>query len=115
MQDNVHELFKVPEKNHESPFMNFVFEVQPGARSKIAAIVHADNTCRIQTISKTQNPLYYRLIKRFYELTGIPCILNTSFNLKSEPIVESPEQAVEDFNKTSLDELYIYHYYSSKD
>ncbi|KKQ38530.1 MAG: Carbamoyltransferase [Candidatus Roizmanbacteria bacterium GW2011_GWA2_37_7] len=115
LQDNVHELFKVPEKNHESPFMNFVFEVQPGARSKIAAIVHADNTCRIQTISKTQNPLYYRLIKRFYELTGIPCILNTSFNLKSEPIVESPEQAVEDFNKTSLDELYIYHYYSSKD
>jgi len=107
MEDKVHELFMVPEKNHQSPFMNFVFQVKPQARSKIAAIVHADNTCRIQTINKKQNPLYYQLIKQFYTLTEIPCILNTSFNLKSEPIVESPEQAIDDFMKTKLDELYI--------
>lgn len=107
LQDKVDELFEVPEPNHESPFMNFVFQVKPEARKKIAAIVHADNTCRIQTVSQKMNPLYYKLISQFNELTGIPCVLNTSFNTKVEPIVENPQQAIEDFKKTAMDYLVI--------
>lgn len=114
LQDKVHELFEVPEKNHNSPFMNFVFQVKPEARKKIAAIVHADNTCRIQTVNKIYNPLYYKLIQQFYKSTGIACILNTSFNTKIEPIVESPEQALYDFKNTRLDALVIGSYIINK-
>jgi carbamoyltransferase len=114
LQDKVHELFEVPENNHNSPFMNFVFQVKPEAKQKIAAIVHADNTCRIQTINKQDNLLYYKLIHRFYELTDIPCLLNTSFNTKIEPIVESPEQALYDLLHTKLDYLAIGKYLVKK-
>lgn len=114
LQDKVHELFDVPEKNYLSPFMNFVFPVKPAARTKITAIVHADNTCRIQTVNGQQNPRYYHLIKRFYEITGIPCVLNTSFNLKSEPIVENPKTAIEDFMKTRMEALFIGDFYIKK-
>jgi len=107
LQNKVKELFEVPKKNHSSPFMNFVFKVKPEARKKIAAIVHKDNTCRIQTVNEKDNKLYYQLIKRFYELTDIPCVLNTSFNTKIEPIVELPEQAIFDFRNTKLDCLVI--------
>lgn len=107
LQDKVQELFKVPKKNHHSPFMNFVFQVKPEACKKIQAIVHADNTCRIQTVNKKDNPLYYKLIHRFYEFTGIPCVLNTSLNTKIEPIVENPEQAIYDLKTTSMDYMII--------
>ncbi len=107
LQDKVQELFQVPEKNHNSPFMNVVFQVKPKAKNKIAAIVHADGTCRIQTVDKKTNPLYYELIKRFYELTNIPCVLNTSLNTKIEPIVEHPEQAIHDLKTTTMDYLVI--------
>ncbi|HRN70006.1 MAG TPA: carbamoyltransferase N-terminal domain-containing protein [Candidatus Woesebacteria bacterium] len=107
LQDKVQELFEVPEKNHHSPFMNFVFQVKPEARKKIQAIVHADNTCRIQTVNKRDNPLYYELIHRFYELTGIPCVLNTSLNTKIEPIVENPEQAIYDLETTNMDYMVL--------
>lgn len=106
LQKKVHKLFEVPEKNHHSPFMVFCFQVKKEARDKIAAIVHEDGTCRIQTVNN-DNGLYYKLIKEFDEITGIPCILNTSFNLKGEPIIESPEQAIEDFLKTKMDDLII--------
>ncbi len=107
LQNKVHELFEVPEKNHNSPFMNFVFQVKPEGRKKIAAIIHTDNTCRIQTVNNKDNPLYYKLINRFYEITDIPCILNTSFNTKIEPIVQSPEQALHNFINTKLNYLVI--------
>jgi len=106
LQDKVHEYFEVPEKNLWSPFMTFCFQVKKDKKKDLAAIVHADGTCRIQTVDKT-NERYYSLIKKFYELTGIPCILNTSFNLKGEPIVETPEQAVADFLITKMDYLLI--------
>jgi carbamoyltransferase len=86
--------------------MNFCFQVKKAKRKDLAAIVHNDNTCRIQTVSK-ENGRYYRLIKAFYEQTGIACILNTSFNLKGEPIVEHPKQAIEDFLKTEMNYLVI--------
>jgi carbamoyltransferase len=106
LQEKVQELFDVPEKNHKSPYMNFCFEVKDEAKRNIAAIVHEDGTCRIQTVCE-DNGLFYKLIKRFYFLTGIPCLLNTSFNLSVEPIVEKPEQAIYDFTNSSLDVLVI--------
>jgi len=113
LQEKVHEYFEVPEKNHWSPFMVFCFPVKKEKRKDLAAIVHADNTCRIQTVNK-ENGRYYQLIKEFYRLTGIACILNTSFNLKGEPIVETPQQAIEDFLKTKMDYLVIENFFISK-
>ena len=107
LQEKVHEYFNVPEKNHWSPFMIFCFIVKKEKRKDLAAIVHRDNTCRIQTVNKEDNGRYYKLIKEFYRLTDIPCVLNTSFNLKGEPIVENPKQAIEDFLKTKMDYLVI--------
>ncbi len=114
LEDKVHELFKVPEINHHSPFMNFVFKVKPQEKNNIHAIVHADDTCRIQTVNKSDNPLYYDLIHTFYKLTGIPCILNTSLNTKIEPIVEHPKQAIHDLLTTSMDYLVIGNYLIKK-
>jgi carbamoyltransferase len=106
LQERVQDLFEVPEKNHYSPFMNFCFQVKPNAKDKIASIVHEDGTCRIQTVND-DNGLYYKLIKRFYKLTGIPCVLNSSFNLSFEPIIEDPKQAIYDFKNSSMDILVI--------
>ncbi|MCJ7792498.1 MAG: carbamoyltransferase, partial [Candidatus Marinimicrobia bacterium] len=113
LQEKVHQYFHVPERKHFSPFMTFVFEVKNEKKKEVSAIVHQDNTCRIQTVSK-QNDRYYRLIKNFYKITKIPCLLNTSFNLRGEPIVEAPSQAIEDFLKTSMDHLVIGDFLISK-
>ncbi|PIY69250.1 hypothetical protein COY90_01650 [Candidatus Roizmanbacteria bacterium CG_4_10_14_0_8_um_filter_39_9] len=115
LQSQVHNYFEVPEKNHNSPSMVFCFPVKNDKRKELAAIVHKDGTCRIQTVSyqplvasrQPPNNRYYKLIKEFYRQTGIACVLNTSFNLKGEPIVESPAQAIEDFLKTPMDTLVI--------
>lgn len=106
LKDHVHEYFTVPEVKHSSPYMNFCFTVRPEKRQALAAIVHADRSCRIQTVSP-DNGLYYELIEEYRRQTGIACILNTSFNLKGEPIVETPEQAIADFKKTKMDMLFI--------
>jgi len=113
LQEKVHQYFHVPERKHSSPFMTFVFKVKKRKKKEVSAIVHQDNTCRVQTVSK-QNNRYYRLIKNFYKITGTPCLLNTSFNLRDEPIVENPNQAIEDFLKTSMDCLVIGDFLVSK-
>jgi carbamoyltransferase len=113
LQEHVHEYFEVPEKNHWSPFMVFCFPVKKDRRKDLAAIVHKDNTCRIQTVNK-ENGRYYLLIKEFRRQTGLACILNTSFNLKGEPIVETPQQAIEDYLKTKMDYLVIENFLISK-
>ncbi|MCH7883374.1 hypothetical protein IIA95_03085 [Patescibacteria group bacterium] len=113
LQEKVHEYFDVPEKNHISPFMTFCFKAKTKGIEELAAIIHKDNTCRIQTVNQ-RNSLYYKLIKKFYEITGTPCILNTSFNLKDEPIVENPKQAIEDFLKTEMDYMIIGDFLISK-
>lgn len=113
LQEKVQEYFEVPERNHWSPFMTFCFKVKSNNIENITAIVHKDNTCRIQTVNM-ENGIYYKLIKEFYKITGIPCVLNTSFNLKGEPIIESPKQAIEDYLKTSLDALIMGDYIITK-
>ena len=86
-----------------SPYMNRIVKV---ISDKIPGVVHVDNTARIQTVNKNQNPLFYKLIEKFYKITGIPMILNTSFNLH-EPIVETVEDALKTFEKTGLDILVV--------
>jgi len=105
--EDVHNFFDVPEKKHSSPFMTFVFDVRNSRKKSIPSITHLDGTCRIQTVSRNQNPLYYDLIKEFKSLTGVPVILNTSFNLKGEPIVCRLEDAYNDFIKTPMDCLIL--------
>ena len=113
LQEYVSEYFEVPTTQKDFPFMNFCFQVKEEMRKNISAIVHADYSCRIQTVSKN-NDRYYQLIHEFYKETGVPVILNTSFNLKGEPIVETPEQAIRDFLKTKIDYLVIDNYIVSK-
>lgn len=77
----------------ESPYMSFAVNAKQQAIKKIPSIVHVDNTCRIQTVTKEQNLNYYNLIEKFYKKTRVPVLLNTSFNLAGNPIVETFEQA----------------------
>ena len=76
---------------------------------EVPGITHVDGTSRIQTVNRKQNKKYYDLINEFYNITGVPMVLNTSFNCR-EPIVESPREAINTFNKTELDVLVINEY-----
>jgi carbamoyltransferase len=88
-----------------APFMITTFPVKPEKRCDIAAVVHVDGTTRPQTVRRSVNALYYDLIKHFGERTGVPVVLNTSFNLKGEPIVNSPRDALRTFFSSGLDAL----------
>lgn len=91
----------------KSPFMLFVNDVRPEKADQIPAVRHTDGTARIQTINEIQNPAYYNLIKAFYERTGVPILVNTSFNTRGEPVVCTPRDAVESFWTSPLDALVI--------
>jgi len=91
---------------HEVPFMNIVYKTRPEWRERLSAVNHEDNTGRVQTVKREQNPLYYDLIKAFSERTGIPVLLNTSFN-ENEPIVHTPQQAIACFTRTKMDCLAV--------
>lgn len=93
--------------------MNFCFKIKPDKVSQLAAVVHEDGTVRVQTIDEN-NGLYYKLVDEFYKLTQIPALLNTSFNLAGEPIVETAKQALDDFEKSPMDYLVIGDYLVSK-
>jgi carbamoyltransferase len=90
-----------------SPFMLFVNEVQPGKADKIPAVRHVDGTARIQTVNADQHPLYHRLLKCFKEKTGVPVLVNTSFNTLGKPIVCTPRDAIECFWSSPFDALVI--------
>jgi carbamoyltransferase len=98
-----HEYF---EHNHPSPFMLHVYKIRPEKRRELCAVNHVDNTGRLQTVSREENPLYYELISAFERKTGIPVLLNTSFN-ENEPIVCEPSQAIDCFKRTRMDVLAI--------
>ena len=91
----------------ESPWMSFAIQCKPKALKDIPTLVHADNTCRIQTVTEEQNPNYYNLIKGFYERTGVPIIFNTSFNLGGESICETVYDAIDTCNRSMINHLYI--------
>ncbi len=90
-----------------SPFMLFVFDVLPAKADRVPAVRHVDGTARIQTINRSQNPAYYDLLKAFQQRTGVPVLVNTSFNTRGEPIVCTPRDAVESFWTSPLDALVI--------
>ncbi|NTV12066.1 MAG: carbamoyltransferase [Zoogloea sp.] len=90
-----------------SPFMLFVYEVPPAKAARIPAAVHVDGTARVQTVSPRWNPRFHALLRAFGELTGVPVLINTSFNTRGEPIVCTPRHAIESFCSTPLDALVI--------
>ncbi len=90
-----------------SPYMILAFDTPAHVRDEIVAATHVDGTCRPQTVSRTTNPRYWQLIKRFEERTGIPAVLNTSFNVDSQPIVNAPQEAVDTFLNCGIDVLAI--------
>ena len=91
----------------ESPFMMYAMDVWPDKQEQIKAITHVDGTCRIQTVTKEQNPHYYKLIQEFEKITGVPILFNTSFNLAGDPLVETIEDALETLLKSELKYLYL--------
>lgn len=94
------------QQTHPSPFMTFAYPVRPEKRSIIPAPTHVDGTARLQTVNRTANPLYWKLLRKFGDLTGVPLVLNTSFN-DNEPIVCRPEEALDCFRRTQMDVLVL--------
>jgi carbamoyltransferase len=92
------------ENKHPSPFMMLVYKTRPEVRQSICAVNHTDNTGRVQTVSRSQNPRYFSLIEAFERETGLPVVLNTSFN-ENEPIVNTPAEALDCFLRTRMDLL----------
>ena len=97
------------DQTHPSPAMLMVYQVKAEKRSVIPAVTHVDGSGRLQTVSRRDNPLYYQLISDFEKLTGVPVVLNTSFN-EDEPIVCNPQEAIECFQRTRMDSLFIGNY-----
>jgi carbamoyltransferase len=87
--------------------MLLVKRVRPQWRDKVPAIVHVDGTARVQTVRREHNERLYELIEQFALLTGVPVLLNTSFNVKGEPMVETPEDAIKCFLGTGIDYLVL--------
>ena len=101
--EHQHEYF---EHDHPSPFMLHVYKIRTDKRKELCAVNHVDDTGRLQTVAREENPLYYDLIKAFQRRTGIPVVLNTSFN-ENEPIVCAPDEAIDCFKRTKMDVLAI--------
>jgi len=97
------------EKDIDSPYMSFVLKFKEEVRDKVPAVVHFDGSGRLQTVTKNDNKWYYNFISKFKDKTGVPILLNTSFNDR-EPIVETPEDAIKCFKGTDIDYLYFYDY-----
>jgi carbamoyltransferase len=110
LEERVAEFFDIEQAD---PFMTMAPKVKAGKKHLIAAAVHFDGTARLQTVNRGTNPLLYAVIEEFAKLTGVPVILNTSFNLR-EPIVETPEDAIACYLKTRLDSLVLGDFYSTR-
>lgn len=106
LKERQHEYFEIG-KNGDVPFMEKIYRVERTKAKEIPAVVHADGSCRIQTVDKETNPMFHSLIREFAKITGVPVLLNTSFNLNNEPIVCSPRDAVRTFYSCGLDALVI--------
>jgi carbamoyltransferase len=109
--DKSKELFNI---KYPSPFMTATFDVKNNWSKKIPATTHINNTARVQTVSINENKKFYNLIKNFYKITGVPCVLNTSFNIRGQPIVETPFDALATFAANGVDCLIIDDYYLKK-
>jgi carbamoyltransferase len=92
--------------SYPDPFMVKVYPIRPEKRAEVPAVTHVDGTGRLQTVSQRANPLYWQLIRAFEERTGVPMVLNTSFN-ENEPIVNTPAEALDCFLRTRMDRLVL--------
>ena len=106
LEEHVAEYF---EQMHPAPTMLMVYQIKEDRRREIPAVTHVDGSGRLQTVSRAVNERYYQLISDFAELTGVPLLLNTSFN-ENEPIVCTPREAIDCFSKTRMDVLYLGNY-----
>ncbi len=111
LAERMREIF---EGEEDLPFMLIAKPVRPEWRDRIPAIVHVDGSARVQSVREATNPLLYRLLKEFEALTGVPVLINTSFNVKGEPIVETPEDALMCFLTTGIDHLVLHDMLVSK-
>lgn len=91
----------------ESPFMMYAVNVAADKLKEIPAVTHVDDTCRVQTVTEEQNKHYYKLIKAFKDITGVPVLFNTSFNLAGDPLVETLEEALDTLYKSKMKYLYL--------
>lgn len=107
LEEFVGEYFEIDEP---VPFMEKVFKIRPEKREKIPAVTHVDGTGRLQSVGRHTNSLYWELINAFYQRTGIPLLLNTSLN-ENEPIVRTPQEAIQCFLRTNMDSLVLGCYY----
>jgi carbamoyltransferase len=98
-----------------NPFMLLVLPIRADRRAVIPAVTHVDGTGRLQSVTREGNPLFYRLIEEFEARTGVPVVLNTSFNLRGEPIVNRPEEALADYLNTGMDALVLGPYLLEKE
>lgn len=101
------------ETSYPSPFMVMAYKIKPARRDMVRAVTHMDGTGRLQTVEKDVNPLYWKLIREFGDLTGVPVLINTSFN-ENEPIVNTPREALECFLRTQMDTLVLGPYFMTK-
>nr|QNO51691.1 hypothetical protein GMKFMAKO_00007 [Methanosarcinales archaeon ANME-1 ERB6] len=111
--DKAAEYFEL-DRDQQSPYMLLVTQVRENKRV-IPAVTHVDGSARVQTISREDNPLYYDLIDAFYKITGVPVVINTSFNVRGEPIVCTPEDAYRCFMRTKMDNLVMGNYILNKE
>ena len=106
MAEHAHEYFHM-ELLPDSPWMSFAIHARKKAYKDIPTLVHADGTCRIQTVTREQNKNYYDLIERFYKVTEVPIIFNTSFNLGGDSLVETIYDAIDTCNRSEINYLYV--------
>lgn len=114
LSEHAERIFSLDKSHQPLRYMLYVVPVRPSWRSKVPAITHADGSSRPQIIERITNPLYHELISAFYKRTGVPLLLNTSFNLKGEPIVASPADAVSTFLNSGIDILVMGNYLCTK-
>ncbi len=111
--EKAHEIFDI-KKDNKIEYMEKAIMVKENWRKKIPAVTHVDGTARVQTVFENYNPKFYKLIKEFYKLTKVPILVNTSFNLNGEPIVENPSDAIRTFYTCGLDVLVLGEYIIEK-
>jgi carbamoyltransferase len=114
LEEDVLDYFDVPTGRGSFAFMSFVVRVRQDKRALLGAVTHIDGSARLQTVSQAANPRFWLLLQRFKERTGIPCLLNTSFNNNAEPIVESVADGIVTCLTTELDYLVVNDYLVTK-
>lgn len=116
LEENAKDYFALPQAplHYPARFMLYVVDVLPEKQSVLPAITHVDGTGRLQTVNKKESPKYYRLIQQFGQATGVPVLLNTSFNLRGEPIVNTPAEAFHTFQRSGIDVLVLGDYLIEK-